>query len=217
MKEGIKIYQKENKLGLFKILKDSFSDMFSSRFLSFQLAKRDIKALYRQSFLGVLWAFAPPIATAMVWIFLRSSGTVDLTDTGVPYPLFVFTGTMLWSIIIESINSPISSTTSAKSILTKINFSKEALIISGCLKVLFNTAIKVILLIGFMVYYQLSFSWLMLFLPLGILIMIFVGTTIGLLITPMGMLYKDIARGIKFGFQFLIELNCSYLIFCYST
>ena len=128
------VYQKETNRNIPKLLKQSLRDLNKSRFLAFQMAKRDITAQYRQSYLGIIWAFIPPLATALVWMFLNSSGTVKLTDTGIPYPVYAFAGTMLWSIITESINSPIKSTSAAKNILTKINFPKEALITSGILK-----------------------------------------------------------------------------------
>ena len=86
-----KVYQKENNLHLGRLLKDSLTDMFRSRFLAKQLAIRDIKAQYRQSYFGILWAFAAPLATAFVWIFLNSSGTIRITDTGIPYPIYAFT------------------------------------------------------------------------------------------------------------------------------
>ena len=66
------IYQKETNVNLFKLLKESLKDLNASRFLAFQLAKRDITAQYRQSYLGVLWAFIPPLTTALVWILLIS-------------------------------------------------------------------------------------------------------------------------------------------------
>ena len=105
-----RIYQKEINRNLVKLLGQCLRDLNTSRFLAFQLAKRDISAQYRQSYLGVLWAFVPPLATAIVWIFLNSSGTVKLIDSGVPYPVYVFAGTLLWSIITESITSPIDNT-----------------------------------------------------------------------------------------------------------
>ena len=202
-----KVYQKEQGLSFIRLIADSLQDIYRSRFLSRQLAERDIKAQYRQSILGIFWAFVTPLATAFVWIFLRSSGTVELTDTGIPYPLFAFTGTLLWSIIIESVNSPITSTNSSKSILSKINFPKEALIVSGVYKVLFNSLFKFLLLLVFVFYFGVGFHPSLLLFPLGILVMVFVGNTIGLLITPIGMLYKDIARAIKFGFQFLMYVT----------
>ncbi|WP_313113858.1 ABC transporter permease [Aequorivita sediminis] len=202
-----KVYQKENNLHLGKLLTDSLKDIQKSRFLSYQLAKRDIQAQYRQSYLGIIWAFVTPLATAFVWIFLNSSGTVQLTDTGIPYPVYAFSGTLLWSVITEAINSPMSSTNSAKGILSKINFPKEALVMSGILKLLFNSSVKVILLIIFIFFYGVGFNWSLLLFPFVLLAGIFFGTTLGLFITPLGMLYKDIGRMITFGLQFLMYIT----------
>ncbi|WP_139854871.1 ABC transporter permease [Aequorivita sinensis] len=202
-----KVYQKENNLHLGKLLVESLKDIRRSRFLSFQLAKRDIQAQYRQSYLGIIWAFVTPLATAFVWIFLNSSGTVQLTDTGIPYPVYAFSGTLLWSVITEAINSPISSTNSAKGILSKINFPKEALVMSGILKLLFNSSVKVILLLLFIFFYGVGFNWSLLLFPFVLFAGIFFGTTLGLFITPLGMLYKDIGRMITFGLQFLMYVT----------
>lgn len=199
-----RIYQRENQLRFGKLLKASLKDIVSSRFLSKQLAVRDIKAQYRQSFLGILWAFITPLVTAIVWIILRQSGTVQLSDTGIPYPVYVFAGTLIWSMLLESINSPMLSTSASQSILTKINFPKEALVVSGIYKLLFNTLIKIALLVIFLIAYKVTFSWSMLLFPLAVLGAVLVGTSIGLLITPLGLLYKDIAKIITFSMQFIM-------------
>ena len=198
------VYQKETNRNIPKLLGQSLKDLVRSRFLAFQLAKRDISAQYRQSYLGLAWAFVTPLATAFVWMFLNSSGTVKLTDTGIPYPVYAFAGTLLWSIITEAINSPIQSTNSAKSILTKINFPKEALIVSGALKLLFNSSVKIVLLLVFIFAYGVDLSWGLVLFPFAILGGLLVGNTIGLLLTPIGMLYQDIGKAIGFGMQFLM-------------
>ena len=199
-----KIYQKENNIKLTKLFKESLSDIYSSRFLARQLAVRDIKAQYRQSYLGIIWAFIMPLTTAFVWIILNGTGTIRVTDTGIPYPVYAFTGTLIWSIITDSINSPMGSTNSARSILTKINFPKEALIISGIYKLLFNSSIKIILLLVFVFFYCVGFHWSLLLFPVAMLGAILFGTTIGLFITPLGMIYKDIAKIIAMGLGFLM-------------
>jgi lipopolysaccharide transport system permease protein len=199
-----KVYQKENNLSVFKILKDSLKDIYKSRFLARQFTVRDIKAQYRQSYFGILWAFITPLTTAIVWIFLSSSGTVTLSDTGVPYPVYVFSGTLIWSIIKEAINSPTTSTSSARGILSKINFPKEALVVSGIYKLLFNSLIKIILLITLMVIYQVQFQWGLLLFPFALLAAIFFGITIGLFITPISMLYTDVGSVINLGLSFLM-------------
>lgn len=200
-----RIYQKENNIKIFKLLKESLKDIYASRFLAKQLAVRDIKAQYRQSYLGIIWAFIGPLITAFVWIFLNSSGTIKLSDTGIPYPVYAFSGTLLWSIIVDSINSPTASTNSAKGIMSKINFPKEALVISGIYKLLFNSSIKIgLLLVGVFVY-GIGFSWSLLLFPFVILGAILFGTTLGLFLTPISMLYKDIGRIVKMGLGLLID------------
>ena len=200
----IKVYQRENNHNLFKLLKESLSDMVSSFFLAKQLATRDIKAQYRQSYFGILWAFITPLATGLVWIFLNKSGTVAISDTGMPYPVFVFTGTIIWSIIVESINSPMATTNGARGILSKINFPKEALLVSGVLKLLFNSIIKIVLLLAFLLFFGVSYQWSLLYFPLILVGGVFFGTVCGLFITPIGMLYSDVARIISLGLRFVM-------------
>jgi len=202
-----RIYQKENNTKIGKLFKESFKDISSSRFLAWQLAVRDIKAQYRQSYLGILWAFITPLTTAFVWVFLNSTGTIKLTETGVPYPVYAFSGTLIWSIITEAINSPINNTNAAKGILSKINFPKEALVISGIYKLLFNSLVKIILLVVFVFLYGVGFHPSLLLFPIAILGAILFGTTIGLFITPIAMLYKDISKIITIGLSLLMYVT----------
>lgn len=202
-----RVYQKERTINFSKLLKESLRDLFGSRFLARQLAERDIKAMYRQSYLGIIWAFIMPLATAAVWIFLNSSGTVRLSDTGIPYPVYAFSGTLIWSIIVASINSPMQSTQAAKGILTKINFPKEGLILSGIYKLLFDTFIKIVILVLFVLIYGVGLQWSLLLFPVAILGAIIFGTTVGLFLTPLGLLYKDIGKIITFGMQFLMYVT----------
>ena len=199
-----KIYQKENNLRLLKLIKESVLDIYNSRFLAKQLAVRDIKSQYRQSYLGMIWIVVTPLATAAIWIFLNNSGTLRISDTGIPYPVYAFSGTLLWSIITEAINAPMNSTNAARGILSKINFPKEALIISGVYKLLFNSGIKIVLLFIFVFVYGIGFHWTFVLFPLIMMVAILFGTTIGLFLTPLGMLYTDVKRMISFVLSFLM-------------
>ena len=203
----IRIYQKENNLSFGKLLKESLADIWNSRFLSRQLAERDIKAQYRQSYLGIIWAFITPLATGAVWIFLNLSGTIKVTDTGIPYPVYAFSGTLLWSIITEALNTPTSSTKSARGLLSKINFPKEALVVSGVYKLLFNSLVKILLLLVFVFLFGIGFHWSLLLLPVAILGAVLFGITIGLFITPISMLYNDIAKIISMGLSFIMYIT----------
>jgi lipopolysaccharide transport system permease protein len=204
---SIKIYNRQNKANVPQLLKETLTDLFGSHFLALQFAKRDISSQYRQSYLGLIWLFITPIASAMVWIFLNSSGTVSIADTGMPYPVYVFSGTLIWSILLESINSPTLSTNGSRSILTKINFPKEALILSGVYKLLFNSSIKVILLVVFVFAFGVGFHWSLFLFPLAMLCTVMVGTAIGLFLTPIGLLYSDVSRLITMGLSLVMYLT----------
>lgn len=202
-----KIYQKENSLKLTKQLKESIKDLFGSHFLAKQLAIRDVRSQYRQSYLGIIWAFITPVTSALVWIILNLTGTIRISDTGVPYPIYAFSGTLIWSIITESINSPSSSTNAARGIITKINFPKEALVLSGIYKLFFNSSIKIVLLVIFIFIFGIGFHWSLLLFPLAIAICVLFGTTIGLFMTPIGLIYNDIAKIIRMGLSFLMYVT----------
>lgn len=202
-----KTYQKESQVNIKKMLLDSMQDTSKSWFLAKQLAVRDIKAQYRQSYLGLLWIFITPLLTGGVWIFLNLTGTVGLSDTGIPYPIFVFSGTLLWSVITEAVNSPAQSTNAARGLMSKLNFPKEALIISGIYKLLFNSSVKVILLVIFVFVFGIGFHWSLLLLPVAIFGSLLFGTTIGLIITPIGMLYTDVSKIISMGFRLLMFVS----------
>ena len=202
-----RVYQKEHNKSIVGYLAESLNDIKSSLFLAKQLAKRDIKAQYRQSYLGIVWAFIMPLTTAFVWVFLNGSGTVKLTNTGVPYPLFAFAGTLIWSMLSDAINAPIQNTTAAKSIIAKINFPKEALVVSGIYKLLFNSSVKLLLLLVFLLFYGVGLQLSLLLLPLALLGILLVGTAIGLILTPIGMLYKDVAKLISIGLSLIMYIT----------
>ncbi len=196
------IYSSQRKTGFINEIKAMFSDLFISRELAKRLFIRDKKAEYRQSLLGIMWAFITPLINALVWIFLSMSGAVKIETDQLPYPLFVFIGSILWSIFSESINSPLVSTNGAKALISKINFPKEAILLSGFYKIVFNSAIKLLIIAVALIFFQINPGIQIVYGLLMIVFLIFVGNAIGLLITPIGMLYKDVGRGIPLVLSF---------------
>lgn len=202
-----RVYKSTSSYSLFTILRECLSGYKQSFYLAKQLAIRDVNAQYRQSVLGIFWAIAPVILNAAIWIFLNGTGTVQLPSTKVPYPLFVVIGTTIWSVFVDCLLLSITSVNANKSIITKINFQKEALVTLGILKLFFNLLIKLSLVAALMIYYQvdLSLSFLYFVPLLGITMMAFI--SIGILLTPIGVLYTDISRIIPIFMQILMYLS----------
>lgn len=178
------------------LAKEMIADLIASRELAWRLFIRNISAMYRQSILGYLWAFLPPLLTMLVWVFLNSQKIINVADTDLPYPVFVLTGTVLWQTFVDSINSPIKIVTQSKSMLAKINFPREALILAGIGEVIFNFLIRVILLIGVFIWFQVAIPPTIPFAILGVISLIALGLMFGILLTPLGILYTDVGLGI---------------------
>lgn len=182
-------------------------DFVRARGMAWQLAVRDIRAQYRQTLLGLLWAFVTPLATTITWVFLNSTGIVKVTDTTLPYGVYVFTGTLLWSILLDAMNSPLQQSNASRTLLAKLNFPREALLLSGLLKLLFNSGIKIVLLLVALVIFGIQPGWRLMLFPLGVFSLMLIGTAVGLLLTPIGMLYQDIGRMVPLAMGLLMYLT----------
>jgi lipopolysaccharide transport system permease protein len=185
------------------LLVSLWQEVRAARELSWRLFVRDLAAQYRQSLLGVVWAFVPPIVTSVIFILLRSRGVVDLGPTNVPYPVYVMVGTVLWQVFVESINAPLKSVTAAKPMLAKINFPRVALIISAFYTVLYGLLIKLVVILGILIVFGIPVTWAIATAVIPMLMLVMVGMAIGLLITPFGLLYADVTSGLPVATQLL--------------
>ena len=179
-----------------------FRDRAQSRALAWRMLLRDTRAMYRQSLLGYIWLFLPPLATVFVWIFLNSSSLVNIETGDVPYPLFVITGTVLWTAFNSSVMAMQEIMGKARGMLSKVNFPHEALIMTAFGKALMNSVIPAFLLVPALLIYGVTPTpEMLLFLP-GFVVILLLGCALGLLFVPIGALYGDIGRAIQLGLRF---------------
>lgn len=193
--------------------KGMWADIKASRELAFALAKRDFSSKYRQSALGYLWAFLPVLGTTFVFLFLRSGGAFETGDNQtMAYPVYVFIGTSLWQVFVDAVNGPLRMVSSSRTMLVKINFPREALILAGMIVTILNFLIRLILIVPGLIYFATqdlyTFSWSSLILfPIGVAAIILVGYMIGLLLTPIGLLFRDIQMALAMIMTFWMFLS----------
>jgi lipopolysaccharide transport system permease protein len=171
-------------------------DLRNSRGLAWRLLVRDISAHYRQSFLGFAWAFLPPIVMAMGFTLAGNAKVVSIAATQLPYPAYVMFSMILWQTFVEALNGPVVAVTNAKQMLARVNFPREAIVVAKLGEVSFNFGIKLILIVAIFVWYQIPVTWAALLAPVALISLILLGTFIGLLLAPLGVLYQDIGQGL---------------------
>lgn len=173
----------------------------ASRGLAWRLFIRDISAQYRQTILGYLWAFIPPIFTTLIFVYLTGKKLLSIGETGIPYPVYVMVGTVLWYVFFEGLSSPIKAISGSKPILAKVYFPRESLIMAAMAEVMFNFLVRVVLIAFILIWFKVPVSALIFLAPLGVLSIMLLGLMFGLLLTPLSLLYRDVEKGLPIVLQ----------------
>ena len=179
-----------------KMLWEMQRDLLASRELAWRLLVRDISAKYRQSFLGFLWAIIPAVVTAAGFTMAKSNGIVNIGATDLPYPAYVMFSMTLWQTFLEALNAPLLGVTTGKAMLARINFPREALILSKLGEVFFNFGIKLMLIIALFIWFKMPVSASIILAPVALIHLIALGTFIGLMLAPIGALYQDVSKAV---------------------
>lgn len=177
-----------------QLVKNIFSDFWSGRELAWRLFLRNIRGLYRQTLLGLFWAFLPPIANTAIWIVLRIVTNFDSGDTGVHMAVYTLAGMILWQAFMDSFQMPSNALAKNRNMIAKLNFPRESLLMVGMGEVLFDLMIRLLLLIPAFLYFEVPFHATLLLAPFAILALTTLGAGLGLLIMPFGSLYQDVGR-----------------------
>lgn len=203
----VRVYSPEPLLGHpAKLVSTIARDIWAGRELAWRLFIRDLSAQYRQTFLGYIWAFLPPLVASMTFIFLNSQGIVQITGTGIPYPAFAMMGTLLWQVFVDAIMSPPNSFNAAKSMLAKSISPRShpaRRSLHGGLQ-LFHPARPRCSGDDFLAS---PHRWQPAVFPFAMASLLLTGFAIGLALTPLAGLYGDIGRGIPIIAQFWMLLT----------
>lgn len=191
------VYSPESKLRHpVRLMREMGRDLLAARDLAWRLMVRDISAQYRQSFLGIFWAFIPPIVTALGLTLANNAQVISVGATDLPYPAYVMFSMALWQTFVEAINGPIQAVSQAKMLLAKINFPREAIVLAKLGEVLFNFCIKLVLIAGLFLWFQIPVAPSVILAPVALIHLIGLGTAIGLLLSPLGAMSQDFSRGL---------------------
>lgn len=167
------------------------------RHLFYFLVMRDIKAVYRQTVLGIIWAVIGPVMSMIVLTFVFGT-LAKMPSEGLPYPIFAFAALVPWSYFTNALSGGTNSLLQNSHIVTKVYFPRIILLLVSLCSGLVNFGISMVLLIGLMLYFgvapTVNVVWLPLFLLLGM------ATALGLsmILAPLNAQFRDVAQGVPY-------------------
>ncbi len=179
----------------FRLIREMGTNAWKGRGLAYRLFLRNLNSVYRQTLLGFLWILIPTFALVGTWMFLARNKVVAQPELeGSVYIAFVAIGTVLWQAFFSAVQAPLRTVLANQSILTRINFPRESLILVALAEVLFDIAIRMTVVLIICSFLGIQWSWLTLWAPLVLLNLIALGISIGMFLTPIGVIYQDVSR-----------------------
>jgi len=190
-----------------KFVRELISDLWGSRELAWRLFVRDLRAQYRASLLGYVWVFLPPLVASLPFVYLKSAGVISIGDTPIPYAAYAMVGAIIWQTFVDALNSPLRSVNAARAMLTRINFPREAILLSGLMQVGFTFVVRLALVIGVFAAFALKPAATSPLFVIGMISIALTGFMIGLVLTPLGVLYGDVQHSLPIASTFLMLIT----------
>jgi len=165
------------------------------------LTMREIKARYKQSFLGLFWVVLNPFFQMLILSFVFSN-IMRFSNLGVPYPVFLYAGLLSWVYFNTALSSSADVLVASAPLIKKIYFPREILVFSSLLAKTFDFFLSSILFIAMLLFFKITFTWYMLmFIPIFIIQFVFM-YALGLLLASLNLFYRDV----KFLFNLILTL-----------
>ena len=209
MTEKITTYEPDNSLrkGYRSIFGEISNELKKNRWLIFQLFKRDFFTIYKQSFIGVLWAVIIPIVSVGTFIVLNQSGVFAIGDIDVPYPIYAVLGMAFWQLFSTGLIASSNSLVAAGSMITKINFSKKSLVIASTGQAIVSFLIQLFLIVILFVYYGFKPNIAILLIPITMIPMMLLTLGLGFILSILNGIMRDIGKIIAVLMTFLMFLT----------
>lgn len=128
--------------------------------------RKEIRGKYKGSFLGVLWSFVNPLLMTLVYAIVFP---FILKNTQENYVTFLVIGILPWNWFTTVIANGTTSVLNNAGIIKKVYFPREILPISIVTSGLINFLISCIIIIIFLLFSGIGFSFYILFLPFVII------------------------------------------------
>ena len=168
--------------------------------LLYTLSLFRLNVRYKQSALGWTWAALQPLALMGIYtvIFTR---VATVATSGIPYPVFVFSGLLPWIFFSSTISNAVHGLILYPNLLTKMYFPREIIPLSYLVASLADFCIASLIMAGLMVHYRVALTWHVLYaIPIVSLLAGF-AASIALFFSAVQVRFRDVGLAMPFLLQ----------------
>jgi lipopolysaccharide transport system permease protein len=177
------------------------AELWSYRELLYFFVWRDVKIRYKQTAIGVLWVVLQPLLTMLVFTLFFGK-LARMPSQGLPYPVFYFAAVVPWMYFSVALVAATNVVVEHQRMITKVFFPRLILPFSAVLSGLVDFAIGFVVLIIFTLSYGIRPTAAVLLLPVFLLLAVLTALGMGLWLSALNALYRDVRYLIPFVVQF---------------
>jgi len=183
----------------------AWRELWGAREVAVRLAQRDIIVRYRQTIFGVTWVVAQPLVSAGVFtVVFGQIADLSTGDERIPYFLFTLAGMLAWNLFNGSLGKASGSMVGNQSLVQKVFFPRLLVPISSLASVVVDFLVALVLAIVLLFVYGINPGWPILLLPVWILLILMIGTGIGLASAAYMVKYRDVGYVLPWLVQILL-------------
>jgi lipopolysaccharide transport system permease protein len=175
-------------------------ELWQERELLLFLAGRSVKVRYKQALAGPAWALFQPLLTMIIFTLVFGH-LAKLPSNGTPYPVFYFTGLVLWTYFSNAITQGANSVVENQQMVSKIYFPRAYLPLAPVIAGLLDLAIGVALALPLMTAFGRPPAPTAPLAVVGVAIALLAAAGGGLLLSGLNARYRDI----KFVVPFVVQ------------
>ena len=168
--------------------------------LTLSLAKRDIKARYKDSVLGFLWSLVrPAILTLVLWLVFTKILPMPFNEMGAPFWLHVLISILGWNFFLGSLMDATHSVTSNASLLKKVRINAEVFPLASIISngVHFTLAMVVVLIYLVASGMGLHGEFVLVVSAVAVQVMLTIG--LALFLSALNVYYRDVGSILELG------------------
>ncbi|MBC8182566.1 ABC transporter permease [candidate division KSB1 bacterium] len=190
-----------------KAAKRYWLDLWRFRELFLILSWRDISVRYKQTIIGVLWAFIRPLLTIVVFTVVFGKIAKLPSEGTAPYAIMVYAAILPWQFFAAAVQESSNSLVANTQLISKVYFPRMIIPSSSIITGIIDFAISFAILIALMFFYQFYPTWNMLMVPIFLLVALLTALGIGLYITSLNVKFRDFRYVIPFIIQFGLYIS----------
>ena len=181
--------------------KNYWKDLWRYRELFYILSWRDIKVRYKQTVMGAAWGVIRPLLTMLIFSLVFGRVANLSKNSLYPYPLIVFAGLLPWNFFSTALSEASNSLIGNANLISKVYFPRMIVPASSIITSMVDFAISLGILVVMMVFYHFMPPAKIFFLPVFILLTLFISFGTGLYMTALNVKYRDFRYIIPFVVQ----------------